>query len=108
MIFSHYNIHPRPIKKPSAKWRRRLSGVFIIVLTVVYIGLTNDVAVQGYRLKSLQEEVKKLEEENSALAIQVAAAQSLQRLESESTSLALTPLDHIEYFATPTTAVAAR
>jgi len=85
-----------------------LSGVFIIVLVVIYIGLTNDVAVQGYRLRSLQEEVKKLEEDNSALAIQVAAAQSLQRLESESTSLALIPLDRIEYFTTPTTAVAIR
>lgn len=85
-----------------------LSAAVAVMLVVVYIGLNNDVSTQGYRLKSLQQEASKLEEINTALEIQVAAEQSLQRLDSEKISLALTPVGQIEYLAAPDTAVAAR
>lgn len=89
-------------------WLKRSGIVAVVLLTIVYIGLTNDVATQGYRLKTLQQETKRLEETNAELGIQVAAVESLQRLESASNSLALTPLERIEYLTTPTTAVAVR
>ena len=109
MIFNRYYSRSRPIKKlGSNKWPRLIGGVLIVVMVVVYVGLTNDTATQGYRLRSLQEEAKKMEEENSTLEIRVAAAQSLQRLESESTSLSLVPLDHTEFLTASITAVAAR
>lgn len=91
-----------------AKLWRWLGAAVVLILVIVYIGLTNDVATQGYRLKSLQQEAGKLEEINTTLEIKVAAEQSLQRLESESASLALTPVEKIEYLALPDTAVAAR
>lgn len=89
-------------------WLKRSGIVAVVLLIIVYIGLTNDIATQGYRLKTLQQEIKRLEEINAELSIQVAAAESLQRLESASNSLALTPLEHVEYLTTPVTAVAVR
>ena len=80
----------------------------IAMLVVAYIGLSNNVATHGYRLSALQKETRRLDEDNTALEIKVAAAQSLQRLESESGSLALSPLEHIEYLNATAPAVAVR
>lgn len=108
MIYSqHYN---RNNKTPRlySPWLARAASAIVIILTVAYIGLTNDIATQGYKLKTLQQETKRLEQANAEINIEVAAAQSLQRLESVSASLALTPLEHIEYLTTSATAVAVR
>ena len=56
------------------------ASLLIAVLALVYLGLTNDVATQGYRLHDLQNSIAKLEAQQSSLQVQIAAAQSLQRV----------------------------
>lgn len=79
-----------------------------MVLAIVYAGLTNDVATQGYRLHDLQRTIAARQAQQSSLQIEIAAAQSLQRIESEAPALALTPVKNVEYVTSSTTAVAVR
>ena len=108
MIFRcHYTAKRKNAGRSLGRWVR-FEIAIIIIMAITYIGLTNDVSTQGYRLISLQDQVKKIEENNAVMEIQVAAEQSLQRLESESGALALEPLGHIEYLTIPAAAVAIR
>ena len=108
IIQLRHSAYTRTAARRHYKWWIYLTGGVAGLLILVYIGLVNDVSTQGYRLQGLQQEVKRLEQGNTAIEIQLAAAQSLQRLESESGSLALVPLEHTEYLDVPTTSVAVR
>ena len=108
MISSWRHNHRRRSGHFNVKWLTRFGAALVFILVVFYIGLNNNIATQGYRLTTTQEEIRRLEEENTVMEIKVAAAQSLQRLESESSSFAFSALEHIEYLAAPTPAVAVR
>lgn len=80
----------------------------IALLVVTYVGVTNNVATQGYRLQAQQKNLKELQEQQTSLELDVAAAESLQRLEATTGSLALVSVSNIEYLEPITTAVAVR
>lgn len=102
------------LRSPQSRLQRKpfplvfVAGLTVIALVLVYVGLTNDVATQGYRLNDLQQRIASLEAQQSSLQLELAAVQSLQRVESETPALALTPLSHVEYLTPLTTAVAVR
>ena len=87
---------------------RFILPVFVGVLLVAYLGITNNVATQGYHMQTLQHEIEELEKQNAGIEFAIAAEQSLQRVESSLPSLALSPVANIEYLEAASSSVAIR
>ena len=73
------------------------------VLLLVYIATVNNVATAGFTVSELQREVGGLKKERAELQLQASALGSLQRVETESRTLSLTPVQNIEYLQVTST-----
>lgn len=87
---------------------RLLAAAGLALLVLTYIGLTNSVATQGYRLSELQNEVTTTSRTNNELELDITAARSLPRVEAAAGTLSMQPVQQIEYLATSGTSVAVR
>lgn len=99
-------IRSRQVSARRRLYSRRFLAAGVVVLAIVYVGLTNYVATQGYRLQTLQKEVTVLQRQSEETRLSIATSQSLQKLEAELPALALIPVTAVDYFAP--TAVATR
>lgn len=93
-------------------WRQKTVRVIAVAALVLctggYVGLTNNVATQGYRLSELQRELDTAKQQSAVLELDITAARSLPRLESEAGAISMIPVQRIEYLATSGTQVALR
>lgn len=78
-------------------------AVLSAVLLVAYIATVNNVATAGFSVSELQREVGGLKKERAELQLQASAMGSLQRVETESRTLSLVPVENIEYLQTTST-----
>jgi len=75
-----------------------LVGTFIILGTL-YLLQTNSIAIQGYALQALKNDLLKLQEEKQQLEIQVAQLQSLPYLKQQLEGLDMVPIEKTEYLS---------
>lgn len=86
--------------------RLLVAGVF--VLGAAYLFQTNSVAVQGYKIKTLENEVFALKDQNQKLSVESAQLHSSAHIEQEVAKLPLVPVESVEYLSTLGTVVASR
>ena len=86
----------------------RLRYFILVLMCLVYLGVTNNMATQGYILSDLQKQLEVGKTRSTDLELQVASFQTLPRLESEANALALTPLSGADYLITAGSSVAIR
>lgn len=72
--------------------------LFLIFLSGMYVFSINSNAVQGYRMRHLEERITEMQEENARLRISLADAKSFQRIEAVSESLTLQKAEEWQYF----------
>lgn len=102
----------RRIQTPSPKRHAKRSAgdltgsvhsVFVWVILViffaagVYLYSVNRTAVQGYQLRTLEEEIQKLKKENAALKIAEADLRSLYRIEGSEEALRMQKIENVIY-----------
>lgn len=73
---------------------------FSVVMVLVYIGTVNSVATAGFQVSQLEQEIASLKKERANLQLEASALGSMQRVETESQSLSLTPIAEVEYINT--------
>lgn len=83
--------------------RTQVGGSFVILFFLValagaYVFSINSNAVQGYRMRHLEQNIANMQEENARLRIQEADAKSFRRIEDMSGNLALEPANAPQYF----------
>lgn len=84
-----------------------LIWAFLVGLGVVYVYREAGIVRQGRELEALRAKIGAVEEENSALAAQVASLSSIQRIEREARRLGLVPPTGVKVAAVDRAAVMA-
>lgn len=105
--YSSRPTHQPRVRSRYTRARMTLGGV-LVLLVMGYVGITNDVATQGYRLQDLQQQRNNMLQENQRLQLAIAESQSLARIAKMDTQSDLEPVTTIEYLATTPTSVAVR
>ncbi len=77
--------------------------ILIALLGAIYLSQTSRIAIVGRRVQLLQEDLDNLKRQNAEIETDIAAAQSLERLEVEARQLGFVPAqaDNIEYLVVP-------
>lgn len=102
-FYQRKNIHPKTAPGLDSILRIRIGGsfgilLFLVVLAGAYIFSINSNAVQGYRIRHLEQSIADMQEENARLQILAADAKSFQHIEDMSGILALESANAPQYF----------
>lgn len=81
-------------------------GMFI--LGFVYLWKTNNIAVKGYEMRDLEQNVAELKRENELLSIQATQLETLQHVQDKVGELGLVPVEKIEYISPTDSMVASK
>ncbi len=73
--------------------------VTMCTFAFMYLTVTNEIAIKGYKIQELENKVIELKTENQKLQIQTTQFQSLQNIEQQAKNLGMVPVDHVEYLA---------
>lgn len=71
--------------------------VSIIILAVIYLANLNILSTKGYKIRQLEQQIKKLELEQKHLEIESTSLQSINRIESEASKLNFVPSTNVTY-----------
>lgn len=101
--------------KRCSQWRKLGMGALGVMMFSLaggagffYLRGTNDIAIQGYRMKALETRLEQLREENRALQNDIAELESLEYIRERVSELSLVPAEKVEYLSTTASVVARR
>ncbi len=72
----------------------------IVSLGGYYLMQVNNLAITGYSIRDLENEIYELEEENHSLELVIAQKQSIYEIKDKVVDLDLKPVSYLEYFKT--------
>jgi len=86
------------------KTRKCTAGVLIFTVLLagfLYVFATNNIAVKGYKIRSLQKQSNELDTTNKSLQVEVSNLKSINVLEAMSEGLEMVKAQKIEYVSLP-------
>jgi hypothetical protein len=88
----------------TAKAKRCTVGILVFAISLagfLYVFATNNIAVKGYKISSLQKQANELETINKNLQVEVSNLKSINVLEAMSEDLEMVKAQKIEYVSLP-------
>lgn len=104
----------QPAAQPWHRWKLSTQKLAVLVSAAAvitgfsYVLITNNTAKQGFDIRSLQNKIDSLAENNQKLELKAADLRSLSSVQATSTQLGLVQADNFQYLAPTTGAVAIR
>ncbi|MGI6208282.1 MAG: hypothetical protein ACOYEW_08700 [Anaerolineae bacterium] len=74
---------------------------FLAVVGLLYLLQAAEITAIAYRVQDLSAEVRRVEQENSVLAVEIAELERLDRVESRAEALGFTPAQSVHYLRLP-------
>lgn len=106
-----HSLHQRGLFR-KLTFKQKIS-IFLVIptvlLTVVYLFQINDLAIKGFEIRSLENKIKELEQENKNIKLKATELQDLSNIMKDlETELNMVKVEHIEYISSSAPATARR